>query len=118
MREQPRIDAYKFGCIEIDGQAYTSDVIVLPSGVEANWRRAEGHTLAASDLTAVLKAAPRVLVIGQGVYGQMRVPGETLRRLEEAGIEVTCGPTGQAVEIYNARLGRGEHVAAALHLTC
>jgi len=48
----------------------------------------------------------------------MRVPDMTLRQLEVAGIEVTCAPTGQAVEIYNARLGRGEHVAAALHLTC
>lgn len=48
----------------------------------------------------------------------MRVPDMTLRQLEAAGIEVTCAPTGQAVEIYNARLGRGEHVAAALHLTC
>ena len=118
MSVPPRIGSYHFGQIEIDGQAHTSDVIVLPTGVQANWRRAEGHALAASDLTAVLEAAPRVLVIGQGAYGQMRVPDETLRRLEAAGIEVTCAPTGQAVVIYNARLRRGEHVAAALHLTC
>jgi hypothetical protein len=118
MRERPRIDSYEFGRIEIDGRAYTSDVIILPTGVEANWRRAEGHALAPSDLTVVLKAAPRVLVIGQGAYGQMRAPDETLRRLEEAGIEVACVPTAQAVEIYNARVACGEHVAAALHLTC
>ncbi len=118
MRQQPRIDSYEFGRIEIDGQAYASDVIILPTGVRSNWRRTEGHALATSDLAAVLAAGPQVLVIGQGAHGQMRVPDETLRQLRQTGIEVICAPTGQAVGIYNKRIAGGGDVAAALHLTC
>jgi hypothetical protein len=118
MPEPPRIGSYEFGRIEIDGQTYTSDVVILPGGAKADWWRTEGHTLAASDLAAVLAASPQVLVIGQGAHGQMRVPDETLRQLRQTGIEVICAPTDQAVGIYNARTAGGGDVAAALHLTC
>ncbi|MFQ5804865.1 MAG: Mth938-like domain-containing protein [Phycisphaerae bacterium] len=118
MTEQPRIGGYRFGCVEIDGQTYTSDVVILPTGVKRNWWREEGHTLRPGDLSAVLEASPKALVVGQGVHGRMRVPDDTLACLKQAGIEVVCAPTGSAVEIYNERSQRGEVVAAALHLTC
>lgn len=118
MSEQPRIRAYKFGRIEIDNQTYTSDVIILPTGVRSNWRRAEGHTLKPADLSAVLESSPEVLVIGQGAYGLLSVPDETLACLKQAGIEAVCAPTKQAVAIYNGRCQRGQVLAAALHLTC
>ncbi len=118
MSTQPRIGAYRFGGIEIDGRTYTSDVVILPSGVSDNWRRAEGHTLAPGDLAAVLEACAKVLVVGQGAYGYLKVPRETLTCLKQAGIEAVCMPTGRAVEVYNERCRRGEAVAAALHLTC
>jgi len=115
---QPRIGAYEFGRIEIDGQAYTADVIVLPTGVRSNWRRGQGHTLKPADLSAVLEASPKLLVVGQGAYGAMRVTDQTFASLKDAGIETVCAPTAQAVEIYNQRTQSGEVAAAALHLTC
>ena len=83
MNKPPRISSYKFGHIEIDGQGYTSDVIILPGGVKPDWRRAEGHALRPGDLTAVLGAAPEVLVIGQGEHGYMKVADETVVRLRD-----------------------------------
>jgi hypothetical protein len=118
MGRQPSIGAYAFGRIEIDGRTYHSDVIVLPTGVRANWWREEGHALRPQDLTPVLDAAPEVLVIGQGAHGLMRVADETLASLREAEIEAVYAPTRQAVEVYNERCQRGQRVAAALHLTC
>ena len=118
MAGQPRIDSYEFGRIQIDGQTYTSDVIILPTGVRDNWWRDEGHTLKPADLSPVLEASPEVLVVGQGAHGMMRVSNESLSCLQTAGIEVVCGPTKRAAEIYNERVRRGEPVAAALHLTC
>ena len=115
---RPRIEAYAFGRIEIDGRAYTSDVVILPTGVQGNWWRAEGHTLNPGDLTHVLDASPSVLVVGQGAQGCMEVADETVACLHRAGIEVICSSTAQAVQIYNERAERGEAVAAALHLTC
>jgi hypothetical protein len=118
MPGQPRIDSYEFGRIEIDGRAYTSDVVILPTEVKGNWWREEGHVLKPNDLAVVLKAAPRALVVGQGAHGLMRVADDALACLEQAGVEVVCAPTGQAVKMYNERSQRGELVAAVLHLTC
>ena len=118
MTEQPWIGSYEFGRIEVDGQTYTSDVIILPTGVKSSWWREEGHTLKPSDLSLVLEAAPKVLVVGLGAYGCMSVPDETLACLKRAGIEAVRAPTGRAVEIYNERCQQGGPVAAALHLTC
>ena len=118
MAETPRIGSYSFGRIEIDGQTFTSDVIILPTGVKANWWRDEGHLLHPEDLADVLKASPDVLVVGQGAQGLMKVADETRAGLDRAGIEMICVPTAQAVEAYNERVARGEAVASALHLTC
>jgi hypothetical protein len=118
MSTQPRIGVYEFGRIEIDGRTYTSDVIILPTGVRANWWRDEGHALKPEDLRDVLDASPDVLVIAQGAHGCMRVAGETLACLREAGIEAVCAPTEQAVKVYNERCKSDQRVAAALHLTC
>ena len=100
VRGNPRIGSYSFGCIEIDGQTFTSDVIILPTGVKADWWRDE------------------VLVVGQGAHGLMKVADETHANLNQAGIETIWMPTAQAVEAYDERAARGDNVVAALHLTC
>lgn len=115
---QPYIDAYQFGSIEIDGYAYTSDVIILPTEVKSKWWREQGHNLKPADLTEVIEASPDVLVIGQGANGYLQVSHEALAELAKAGIEAVCLHTDEAVGAYNERSERGEKVAAALHLTC
>ena len=118
MSAAPRISAYKFGQIEIDGQTYTSDVIILPAGVTPDWWRKQGHSLHSEDLALVFEASPEVLVVGQGAHGLMKVPDDTLARLQQAGIEAVCLPTALAVQAYNQRCQQGQRTAAALHLTC
>jgi hypothetical protein len=115
---QPTIDSYAFDRIVVDGREYTSDLIVLPTGVVPNWWRRRGHDLCADDLRVVLDAVPRCVVIGQGTHGLMQVSEEALTCLRDADIEVVCLPTAQAVDAYNERAARGDAVAAALHLTC
>ncbi len=112
----PRIDSYEFGKIVIEGKVYTSDVLILPSGVREWWRR-EGHRLSPEDLKEVLEERPEVLVVGRGYYGEMEVPPETVREVRRRGIELVAEVTGRAVESFNGRSG-GRRVAAALHLTC
>ena len=118
MPDNPRIGSYSFGCIEIDGQTFTSDVIILPTGVKADWWRDEGHVLKPGDLAEVMEASPDVLVVGQGAHGLMKIADETLANLNQAGIETICMSTAQAVEAYDKRAARGDNVVAALHLTC
>jgi hypothetical protein len=118
MSKQPRIGAYEFGHSKVDGQMYTCDIILLPTGVKSNWWREERHTLKPSDLAPVLDAASRTLVVGQGAHECMPVPDETLAYLREVGIEVLYAPTAEAVAIYNERCQQDEAVAGAFHLTC
>jgi hypothetical protein len=114
---KPRIDAYRFGRIEINGQVYHQDVIILPDRVLPNWWRVEGHSLSYEDLQQVFSCNPRILVVGLGSYSRINVPDGTRKEIEEAGIELITLPTGEACETYN-QLSDEEHVVAALHLTC
>jgi len=112
-----RISQYSFGSIIIDGRNYRSDVIIFPGRINPSWWRKEGHYLRPEDLEEVAAAKPSVVVIGTGASGVMHVPAETVKWLEDRGIEVKVARTGEAVDIYNALKDNTEAVAA-LHLTC
>jgi hypothetical protein len=111
------IESYAFGRIVIDGETYTSDVIIYPGRVDPSWWRAEGHLLVPADVAGPLKARPDVLIIGTGYSGVMRVPQETVDRITAQGIDVRVERTTRAVSLYNELQAEGT-VIAALHLTC
>jgi len=115
--EKRVIESYGFGRIVIDGQTYTSDVIVFPDRVQANWWREQGHSLSIKDLAPVFAYGPEILVIGTGHNGMMRVPEATTREIESRNISVRCFKTGEAVVSFNALSGSAK-VAGAFHLTC
>jgi len=113
----PEIQDYRFGQMVVDGERHTQDLILLPDRVVANWWRKEGHRLDVEDLRAVLDAAPEVLVVGTGAYGLMKVPEETRRAVEAAGIELRAARTGKAWQLYND-MGKRRRTAGAFHLAC
>jgi len=111
------IDHYSFGTIVIDGNTYTSDVIVYPDRVDSSWWRQEGHVLQKADLKDILAAKPDILIVGTGDSGVMNVPEGTLRFLESHNITVHIEKTGKAVELFNNRPS-DKKVIGAFHLTC
>lgn len=114
----PKIDAYEFGRITVDGREYRADVIILPERVVADWWRVEGHGLAPEDLKEVVAAEPKLFIVGTGSYGAMSVPAHTVTYLEGRGIKLEAYDTAHAVRRYNELAAGGESVAAGLHLTC
>ncbi|MBN2309005.1 MAG: hypothetical protein JXR94_08550, partial [Candidatus Hydrogenedentes bacterium] len=84
----------------------------------ASWRRIAGHSVARDDIAGLVSKAPGILVIGTGAMGVMKVPDDTRRFIEDAGIALVIEPTGQAVKSFNALLEQGADVAIAMHLTC
>lgn len=112
------IDAYEFGRIVIDGTEYIQDVIILPQRIQASWWRREGHLLHLEDLATVLESPPKVLIIGQGFAGVMRVPDQLVAVLEAHGIEVHVAHSRDAVSLYNRLAPTTPSLVAALHLTC
>jgi len=111
------IDAYDFGRITVNGKTYTTDLLVCPEKIRADWRRKKGHSLHIDDLKEALKAKPEVLVVGTGYSGMMDVPPETRNYLESEGIKLLVQKTSEACKTFN-RLAESQTVVAALHLTC
>jgi hypothetical protein len=121
------IERYAFGQITIDGQTYTSDVIIAPGQhnkfqVWDGWWREEGHCLSIADLEKAFarsdRAQPDVLLVGTGHSGRMKVPSETREEIQRRGIELHVLPTGQAWTLYNQLASGGRKVVAVFHLTC
>jgi len=112
------IDSYDFGQIIINGRRYTSDVIVFPDRVKADWWRKEGHQLCVEDIEEALKEKLDVLVVGTGYSGLVKVLPETERYVRSMGVELIVQRTGEAYKTFNRLVQSGKRVAAALHLTC
>lgn len=112
-----RISHYSFGKIIVEGETYTSDVIIFPEHVNSSWWRLEGHLLQIPDLKEIIEEKPSVLIIGTGFYGTMRVPGETINYLKSFGMDVYVHNSKEAVELYN-KISSERQTVAALHLTC
>jgi hypothetical protein len=111
------IDDYGFGRIVIEGNTYTSGVIVYPEKVDPSWWRKEGHLLQKVDLHDVISAGPDVVVIGTGNWGVLKVPDSTISFLESKGIRVIVEKTAKAVEIFNEESKKAKTVGT-FHLTC
>ena len=111
------IDSYRFGEIVIDGQCYTSDVIIYPQRVDSSWWRKEGPRLHKDDLKNIVENEPEILVVGTGESGVMNIPRETVEYLQENEIKLIAERTDQACQTFN-RLSESKKVIAALHLTC
>jgi len=111
------IDSYDFGRIVINGRRYTTDLIVFHDRVKDGWWRKEGHSLHIKDLDEVVQGNPKVIIIGTGYSGLMKVPAETREYVESKGIELIAQRTAEACKTFNS-LVKSKKVVAALHLTC
>lgn len=113
-----QINHYDFGCVEVEGKVFTSDVIIYSDKVKDEWWRKEGHRLNIKDLDEAVSAQPQILIVGTGYYGNMVVPQATEEYLESRGIEVRSFRTRDAVDEYNRLQQECARIVAALHLTC
>ena len=111
------IDSYDFGRIVINGRQYNTDLIIFLDQVKDGWCRKEGHSLHIKDLEEVVQKNPKVLIVGTGYSGLMKVPAETKEYIESKGIELIAQNTAEACKTFN-RLVKFKKVVAALHLTC
>ena len=112
------IDSYQFGRIVVDGTAYDSDCLIVGDSVLPGWWRKQGHLLAPEDLQLIVAARPRILIVGCGAPGLMKVAEEARQVLRQQNIELVTLDTHAAVAKFNELAAKGDNVAAALHLTC
>ena len=115
-----KITAYNFGNIEIDGQKYTSDLKIIKNHIKSDWWRINGHRLHLDDIRDIIEARPRILVVGTGYSGLMRLSDDLAENLAKLGIEIEVFPSKKAVTRFNElikKYGPGQ-TALAIHLTC
>jgi len=112
------IDDYQFGQIVINGRKYSSDVVIFPDRVQADWRRENSHQLSLGEAGKIFAEHPEVLVVGTGAFGRMKVLSEVQQAANTRDIQLVVQPTGEACETFNRLSPSRRAVVAALHLTC
>ncbi len=111
------IQHYSFGRLNLQGQLYTSDLIILPHKIIHPWWRKSGHKLILADLEELWTEQIEALVVGTGFFGLMRVAKEVAARCQKEKIKLYTLKTGEAVKLFNS-LSNQALVAGAFHLTC
>jgi hypothetical protein len=117
----PRITSFSWGKVEVEKQGSFKDVKLFPGGARAwDWgETGTEHTpgIQLADVEELLEHGAEVVVLTQGVLGQLNVMPETIAALEGHGITVHVMKTKQAVVEYN-RLAQTKPVGCLLHSTC
>jgi len=111
------IETYAFGQMVIDGQTYTSDLIIFPSRIQSSWWRQAGHRLCLADLQNVFQEEPEAVVVGTGFYGLMKVEKEVKEMARAKNISLIIEKTKEAVQSFN-RIASQKKTIGAFHLTC
>ncbi|MHA2249499.1 MAG: Mth938-like domain-containing protein [Candidatus Kariarchaeaceae archaeon] len=112
-----RISSYSFGKIIVDGTTHRKDLIICPNRVIPTWWRKEGHTLHIEDLDMISPNDAKLLVIGTGESGRMKVNTKVKALLKHIGYDLIIKPTPQAVVDFNAFCDQ-QPTIGAFHLTC
>jgi hypothetical protein len=112
------IESYHFGSMTVGGRKHRNDLKIIGADVVGNWWRKEGHALYSEDISDILSGDLKMLVVGTGAYGGMKVTAEAAEDIEAQGIKMIAAPTKEAVVIFNSLYSEGEKVAGAFHLTC
>ena len=110
------IKNYRFGRIEVDGKKYDSDIIITPNKIIHPWWRKEGHLLTCDDIFPKMPENTRMLIVGTGSPGMMKVNENVKKECQERNIKLIALPTAKAVDEYNKNAD--DKTVCAFHLTC
>jgi hypothetical protein len=110
-----RVDSYFFGEIVVNGEKFTSDIIIFKDKIKSWWRK-EGHRVQLEDLEEIIKEKPEILIIGLGAYSVMKVDESVREFLKEKGIKLIEKSSKEACKLYNEM--EDKNVVLAIHLTC
>lgn len=114
----PKITSVSWGRVEVAGYGIFKDVKIHPGGAE-EWDWNETGTrhdpgVQPADVYPLLEHSAVAVIVGTGFYERLEVQPETLRLLEERGMEVYVRGTDEAVRLLNGL----ESAAALIHSTC
>ena len=117
-----KIDGTEFGSITIDGETYPHDVLIRLSG-EIKKRRKRlskrlygtSHIMSLDEAEFVYEKGCRLLIVGTGQNGTMRLSPEAAEFFAGKNCAVLAEPTPQAVVAFNR--AKGDRIGL-FHVTC
>jgi hypothetical protein len=120
-----KINAFKFGSIEIDGKRYAKDVLIDCGGGirkrKGGFLKFGSHNIGKKEIEdlASMEGKPDLIVVGLGTSSAAELDPEANTWASEAGIELVAAPSTEAVEKFNQEQEKGgRKVAALIHITC
>lgn len=103
------------GTVRINGQPYTSSIVLPWRGAVQPWPCSDFEALAAEHFERLLAQEPELVIFGSGARIRFVAPA-LLRALIERGIGVETMDTAAACRTYNVLATEGRAVVAALLL--
>lgn len=83
------------------------------------WKERKGHILSKAMITGIYDEMIETLIIGNGVEGLVRCPGDVLVSIKNHGIkDIIIEKTPDACRIYNELFRNGKRIALLAHGTC
>ena len=121
MERSPKVVHVSWGRMEIEGLEPGKDWVLYPGGGRP-WDWSEHGTrhqpgIQPADVQELIDRECTVVVLSRGMELRLHTMPETLKVLEQAGIEVHVAETTAAAEMYN-RLADSHAVGGLFHSTC
>ena len=108
-----------FGRLEIDGDVYTSDIVITSKGISSRDSSPSSGVLPGHTALTVEEEIPwdcEQLYVGTGMYGSMPIQEDVRRMAEEKSVKLVIATTPEIVEMLKE--GYSDSTNAILHLTC
>ena len=119
------IESYDWGSFVINGEMHSAEGagvgkdICIIDGFVTPWSARKGHLLKPKMVSNIVGSGIKILVIGNGVNGALKVPQKTRKAISEAGIsELIIERTPEACATFNRLYRAGASVAFLAHGTC
>jgi hypothetical protein len=121
MGQSPRITHLSWGRMEVEGLEPGKDFTLYPGGGHP-WDWSEYGTrhepgIQPADVQVLLDHGCTVVVLSRGMELRLHTMPETVKRLQDVGVEVHIEETTAAVERYN-HLIETDQVGGLFHSTC
>lgn len=122
------IEDTNFGSITIDGKKYTHDIVIYPDHVEKRkkWitkqKHGTSHKFTQEEMSEYINNVDseeiKVVVVGTGQYGKLKLLNETREYLKEKEIEVIELKTPEAIKYFEKRAETRKQKIGIFHVTC
>ena len=118
----PKIEVATFGRITVNGESFDHDIVIGLSG-EITKRKKKlskqvfgtSHIISCEEVEQIFEEGCKTLIIGAGLYGQVKLSEDAQKFLNERGVECILQPTVDAMKKFN--LIEGAKIGL-FHVTC